>query len=70
MFANIKRSLSLLILLLVVVAAPVACVNVSHGVQPGPTPDQEVKRTEVNVGGPHGITVEHDKPVTPAPPPP
>ena len=50
MFTIGKMVLSLL--LLVCAAAPLACLNINK------PPDNQPK-TEVNVGGQHGVTVEH-----------
>ena len=47
-----KKMLSFLLLILIA-TAPFACININK------SPDDRPK-TEVNVGGEHGITVEHD----------
>jgi hypothetical protein len=54
MFTIIKKTLSVL-LLAFVAAGPMACLNI------GPQPDnQPRKTTEVNVGGEHGVSVDHN----------
>ncbi len=52
MVTIVKRALSL-VLLVAIASAPLACVNVNR-------PAKEEPKTEVNVGGQKGVTVEHD----------
>jgi hypothetical protein len=52
MLAIVKRVLCVL-LLVFVAASPMACLSINS------PPDKPA--TEVNVGGEHGVTVDHDK---------
>jgi len=51
MFTIIKKTLSVLLLVLVA-AAPLACLSINP-------PPENKPNTEVNVGGSHGVTVDH-----------
>lgn len=53
MRAIIKRTL-IALLLVFVAASPMACLNINSPRDDRPKTD----KTEVNVGGPHGVTVE------------
>ena len=53
MFTIVKKTLSVLLLVLMA-AAPLGCLNINA------PPDNKPKR-EVNVGGEHGVTVDRDK---------
>jgi hypothetical protein len=51
MFTIVKATLSVL-LLVSIAAVPMACLTINK------VPDNQPTRTEVNVGGQHGVTVK------------
>ena len=53
MLTIVKTVLSVLFLA-TVVAGPMACLTINK-------PPDDQPKTEVNVGGQHGVTVDHDK---------
>jgi hypothetical protein len=57
---TIGRKILGLFLLVCIAAAPMACLNINKEPDRRDRQDRE-PNTEVNVGGDHGVTVEHDK---------
>ena len=51
---TIARTILRVLLVALVVAGPMACLTINK------TPDDQPK-TQVNVGGEHGVNVNHDK---------
>lgn len=49
---TLARKVSSALLLVLVAAAPMACLNIN-------SPPKDQPKTDVNVGGQHGVTVEH-----------